>query len=84
MDINFGRVLELVKFHGGIFLKGLVRTIYGTAVAGLVGIAVYGFILIESEAGYLAVCDFVVSCATLAIAMFNMYMMGGKKRSGRK
>lgn len=76
---NFRKVMEQFKFHGSILLKGFVRTVYGAAVAGLVGFAIHGFVMIESEAGYLAVADFVVSCGTLVVAFANMYMLGGKR-----
>lgn len=78
------KILEQVKFHGGIVLKGFVRTIYGALVAGLLACAVYGFIGIGGEAGYTAVCDFIAACATLAVALSNMYYIGMKKRSGKK
>ncbi len=81
MDIKY--ILEHVKFHGSIVLKGFARTIYGALVAGLLGIAIYGFISIRSEAGYIAVFDFIAACATLAVAVCNLYVMGGKKR-GKK
>lgn len=76
-------ILENVKSHGGILLKGLARTIYGTVVSLAIGLSVYGFIMTESEAGYIAVSDFVGSCGLLAIALFNVYVMGGSKR-GKK
>ncbi len=81
MDIKY--ILEQVKFHGGIIIKGFVRTIYGALVAGLLAIAIYGFISIRSEAGYIAVFDFIAACATLTVAVCNLYVMGGKKR-GKK
>lgn len=81
---NFARVMEQVKFHSNILFKGLVRTVYGALVAWLIVIAIYGFIIIQSESGYLAVFDFIASCATLSVALRNMYIMGGKKRGGRK
>lgn len=81
--MNIKYILEQVKFHAGIVLKGFVRTIYGALVAGLLAIAVYGFICIRGEAGYIAVFDFIAACATLTVAVCNMYVMGGKKR-GKK
>lgn len=77
------KILEQVKFHGGIVLRGFVRTIYGALVAGLLACAVYGFIGISGEAGYMAVCDFIAACATLAVAVCNMYCIGSKKRGKR-
>ena len=81
MDIK--NILEQVKFHGGIVLKGFARTIYGALVAGLLACAVYGFICIRGESGYIAVFDFVAACATLAVAVCNLYAMGGKGKRGK-
>ncbi len=77
--MDYKKIWELVKFHGGIALKGFIRTIYGALVAGLVACAVYGFINIGGEAGYAAVCDFIVSTAAMFIALVNVYAMGGKR-----
>ena len=55
--------------------------VYGALVAGLLAIAVYGFISIKGEAGYVAVFDFIASTATMLVALCNMYVMGGKKVS---
>ena len=76
-------VLEQIKFHSGILLKGLIRTIYGALIAGLIGISIYGFIVIEGETGYLAVFDFIAACATMTVAVCNLYLMGGKKHGKR-
>lgn len=78
------KILEEAKFHAGIVLKGFIRTVYGALVCGLLAIAVYGFISIKGESGYIAVGDFVASTATLVVAMWNVYAMGMKKRGGKK
>ena len=83
-EIKFGKVLKQVKFHTSIVLRGLARTLYGTFVAGLIAIAVYGFVLIKSEGGYAAVFDFIASCATLILALANAYVLGCKKRGAKK
>ena len=82
--VDFSKVLKDIKFHASVLARGFARTLYGALVAGLLAVAVYGFILIKSETGYLAVCDFIASTATLAVAMSNMYVMGKKKRGGKK
>lgn len=76
---DFARMMDLIKFHTMIVLRGLVRTIYGALVSGLIAVALYGFAVIQSEAGYVAVFDFVAACATLAVAMCNVYLIGSKK-----
>lgn len=75
---------ECLGHHAGIFLKGCVRTVYGVAVAGLVALAVYGFVKVPGEDGYIAVCDFVVSVATLVVAVSGMYAMGACRKKGAK
>jgi hypothetical protein len=81
-EFNFGNVLEQVKNHVGIMVRGIARTLYGALIAGLLVIAVYGFIGIQSESGYLAVFDFIAALATLSIALCNVYLMG--KRQGKR
>lgn len=73
-----------VKFHARIAWRGLCRTVYGAAVAGLLAIAVYRFVSVAGETGWVAVCDFIAACATMAVALANMYLMGRKKKSGTK
>lgn len=67
-------------YHSKVLLRGLAKTLYGTSVAGLVGLAVYGFVMIPSEGGYTAVCEFVVASITLGIAISAMYSFGGRGR----
>ena len=70
--------------HVKILARGLVRVLYGAAVAGLLGLAAYGFAAIPSEGGYVAVCDFIAAMATLLVALTCMYAFGGKqKKKGR-
>lgn len=73
------KVWNSVKCHGLTVLRGLIRTAHGTLTAGLMAIAIYGFIVIRSEAGYAAVCDFIAACATMVVALCNVYYIGRKK-----
>lgn len=82
--VNFSKYIENVKLHAGTLARGLARTIYGALITGLLAIAIYGFYLIKGESGYIAVFDFVASCATLSVALCNVYMMGRKKRGAKK
>ena len=84
MKVNFEKFIKQARFHLGILVRGLARTLYGTLIAGLIGVAVYGFVLIETESGYAAVFDFVAAIATLTIALFNMYLLGCKRKGGKK
>ena len=83
-QFDFKYFLGGVKFHGSIFVRGLGRAIYGALIAGLFVLAGYGFTSIKSEAGYVAVFDFVASCATVIVAVSHVYLRGVKKRGGKK
>ena len=83
-SVNFKKVMKQVKFHVDVLVRGLGRTLYGAMIAGLMTIAVYGFIAIKSEGGYAAVFDFIASCATLILALVNAYVMGFKRRGAKK
>ena len=72
-----------VKFHSKVAWRGLCRTVYGAAVAGLIAMAIYGFVSVTTETGWTAVCDFIASCATLVVALLNMYVMGCKKKGAK-
>ena len=74
---------KAVKFHAKIAWRGLYRTLYGAAVAGLVALAIYGFVSVTTETGWTAVCDFIASCATLVVALANMYWMGCNKKGAK-
>ena len=74
-----------VKFHARIAWRGFCRTVYGAAVAGLLAIAVYRFVSVAGGTGWIAVCDFIAACATMIVALANMYLMGfNKKRVGKR
>ena len=81
---NFAKALKQVKFHADVLLRGLARTLYGTLIAGLIAFAVYGFVLIKAESGYAAVFDFIAAFAMLILALANAYLLGSKRRGGKK
>ena len=81
---KFRNAMEPASFHARILLNGLVRTIYGSLIAILVGVSIYGFMSIGNETGYTAVCDFIASVATLVVALCNMYSIGKKRKGGKK
>ena len=75
--------VNAIAVHGKILWKGFIRMLFGAATAGLVGLAVYGFIMIPSEGGWTAVCEFIGSTATVVVALNCVYVIGGaKKRRG--
>ena len=73
-----------VKFHARIAWRGFCRTVYGAVVDGLLLIAVCRFVSVAGETGWIAVCDFIAACATMIVALANMYLIGCKKKSGTK
>ena len=81
--VQIKKAWKTFKFHAKIAWRGFYRTLYGAAVAGLLAMAVYGFVSVTTETGWTAVCDFVASCATLIVALLNMYLMGGKKKGAK-
>lgn len=82
--MNFTNLFKTVRHHGKVLLRGLGRTIYGAVITGLFGTAVYGFVLIRGESGYAAVFDFVASISVLVIAFCNAYLLGSKRKGGKK
>lgn len=78
------RALANAKFHLRIMWRGFCRTVYGAAVAGLIAMAIYGFFSVTTETGWAAVCDFIAACATMVVALANMYLMGGRKKGSAK
>ena len=80
IEIAFAKV----KFHARIACRGFCRTRYGATVAGLLAMAVYRFGSVAGETGWMAVCDFIAACATMIVALANMYLMGRKKKRGTK
>lgn len=65
-----------IGYHARVMLSGCLNALYGAATAGLVGISAYGFTAIPLEDGYIAVCDFIGSVATLVVALTCMYAWG--------
>lgn len=77
---NFKKITDCISRHGKILFRGLIKTLYGAAVAALVGLAGYGFATIPAEGGYAAVCEFMVALLTLSVAFGGMYTFGRRKR----
>lgn len=83
-SVNFKKVLKQAKYHADVLLRGLARTLYGCLIAGMIAFAVYGFVMIKAESGYAAVFDFVAASAVLILALANAYLLGSKRRGGKK
>ena len=82
--MNVNNILKQVKTHSMTFLRGIGRTLYGAFITGLIATSIYGFLLIGQEDGYAAVFDFIASCAVLVVALCNAYLLGGKRKGGKK
>ena len=82
-EVQIKKAWKAFKFHTKIAWRGFYRTLYGAAVAWLIAMAVYGFVSLTTETGWMAVCDFIASCATLIVALSNMYRMGGRKKGAK-
>ena len=78
-------IFAIIKTYFGILIRGMVRIIYGAAVAGMFAMSAYGFVSISSEDGWAAVFDFIATLAMLVIAFANVYVIGGGAcKRGRK
>jgi hypothetical protein len=85
MDLEqIKKAWKAVKFHAKIAWRGFCRTLYGSFVAGLVAMAIYGFVSVTGESGWTAVCDFIASCATMVVAIVNMYWIGCTKKGTKR
>lgn len=81
--VQIKKAWKAFKFHAKIAWRGFYRTAYGALVAGLVTMAIYGFVSVTTETGWTAVCDFIASFATLIVALANMYWMGCNKKGAK-
>lgn len=81
--VQIKKAWKTVKYHAKIAWRGFYRTLYGATVAGLIAFAIYGFVSVTNETGWTAVCDFIASCATLIVALLNMYWMGSRKKGAK-
>ena len=84
MKVDNKSFMKQAKFHADILLRGIGRTLYGAFITGLIATSIYGFLLIGQEDGYAAVFDFIASCAVLVVALCNTYLLGGKRKGGKK
>ena len=73
-------IAKEVARHGKVLWRGLKRMMYGALTAGLFALGIYGFVVINHENGYTAVCEFIVAMGTMVVAVICMYHQGGGKR----
>ena len=81
---KFENTVKSIQIHSRCLVKGFVRMVFGALTAGLFALAAYGFIMITTESGWIAVSEFVGSTATTVVALVCMYAMGGNVKKGAK
>ena len=81
---DFKSVARTIGYHGKVMWKGFITMVYGAATAALVALAIYGFVMIATEEGWVAVCDFVGAAATSIVALISMYSQGAAMKKGAK
>ena len=81
--MQFRDIVRCIGFHGKVLLRGLAKSLYGAAVAGLIGLAGYGFACIPDEGGYRAVWDFIAAVSVAIIALAFMYGFGCSRKKGK-
>lgn len=84
MNINFKKMSRQIGFHSKILVKGFIKMLCGGILTALIALGSYGLLMIPTEDGYVAVCDFLVSTCTLCVALGGMYLMGGTGKKGAK
>lgn len=82
--MEFKKLVKITCTHLKILCKGFIRMMYGAGTAGLFAMAIYGLVMIPTESGWTAICDFVASAATIAVAVTCMYAQGGGVKKGAK
>ena len=81
---EFNRIINIVRYHGKILLRGFTRMVYGALTAGLFALAIGGLIMITTESGWVAVSEFIASICTMVVAVTCMYAQGGGVKKGAK
>ena len=64
------------KTDAANLIKGLKCMVLALFTAGLFAVAVFGFIMVASVTGYLAVAVFTTSIGILAVAFIFLYALG--------
>ena len=84
--VQIKMALANAKFHLRIVWIGFCRPVYGVVVAGLIAIAIYGFVSVSEGTGWIAVFKFSVACVLLVEGLWQMYLLGRNKkgRAGKR
>ena len=83
-EVRIKKILANVKFHLRIMWRGFCKTVYGALIAGLIAMAIYGFVSAKKEVGLEAAFDYIVSSVLLLESIGNMYFMGRLKKNGAR
>ena len=70
------KVWNAFKFHARIAWKGFYRVLCGTLITALLAISVYGFVVVSTAGGWVAVADFIMSTGLLVLSGLCIYGMG--------
>ena len=81
--VQIKRALANAKFHLRVMWRGFLRTVYGALIAGLIAMAIYGFVSAQNEVGLEAAFDYIVSTVLLLESIGNMYFIGRLKKGAR-
>ena len=82
--IGFKSAARAIGIHGKVLWKGFIRMMFGALTAGLFALAIYGFVMVSTEGGWNAVCEFIAATATTVVALNCMYAQGTGKKKGAK
>lgn len=70
------KTYQKISFHLRIMLHGFFRAVCGAAVACMIAIAIYGFVLVSDKSGWAAVLTFISSMSMLTAAALYIYVIG--------
>lgn len=85
--MNRNDIASIAKVIGAclkVLWKGFTRMVVGTMVAGTMALAFYGYAMIPTEGGYVAVSEFLIATMLMVVALLCMYAMGGKAKAVRR
>ena len=75
--------IKTAGYYANIIGPGVFKALHGTSVSILIGVSIYGFASINILEGWLAVGAFLACCATFAVGIANIYIMGLKAERSR-
>lgn len=73
---RINKTYQKISFHLIIMLRGFIRTVWVSCVGCMIAIAIYGFVLVDDKAGWVAVLSFISSLSLLAASALCIYVIG--------